>query len=117
MSIVLDNSKDDEKNENEAKNSESEEEKDEQGIIQEVHMKPEGAELFVGSNVISNNILNVIQGAVDPRVGVPRAGNFLTPLLNLQVFPGIINLCMYRKSTYPTPPKTSFKFLTSSPWE
>ena len=70
MSLVLDNSKDDEKNENEAKNSESEEEKDEQGIIQEVHMKPEGAELSVSSNVVSNNVSNVIQGAVDPTSNV-----------------------------------------------
>ena len=75
VSIVLDNSKDDENNDNEAKNSENEEEKDEQGIIQEVHMKPEGAELSVSLNVISNNVsngdaTNVIQTAIDPASNV-----------------------------------------------
>ena len=71
----MDNSKDDENNDNEAKNPENEEQKDEQDIIQEVHMKPEGAELSIGSNVISNNVLNgdatnVIQAAVDPTSNV-----------------------------------------------
>ena len=51
------------------------------------------------------------------RAGAPTAGNFLTPLPNLQVFPGIIHNARYIKETYPTPPKTSLVFLTSVPWK
>ena len=51
------------------------------------------------------------------RVGALRAGNFLTPLPNLQVFPGIIHNVKYRSVTHPTPHKTRYVFLTSIPWE
>ena len=51
------------------------------------------------------------------RVGALRAGNFLTPLPNLQVFPGIIHNFKYRSITHPTPHRTRYVFLTSIPWE
>ena len=51
------------------------------------------------------------------RVGACRAGNFLTPLLNLQVFPGMGQDGKYRKGTHPTPQKTSHVFLTSILWK
>ena len=51
------------------------------------------------------------------RVCALRAGNILTPLLNLQVFPGIIHNAKYRKGTHPTTQKTRLFLLTSILWE
>ena len=43
------------------------------------------------------------------RVGVERAGNFLTPLLNHQVFPGIINKDKCIKGYSPNSSKNKFQ--------
>ena len=51
------------------------------------------------------------------RVGAIRVANILTPLLNLQVFPGMIHNSKCRKGTHPTPQKRRLEFWTSIPWK